>query len=466
MTKKNLGILIVFIITLFIFSGAALSQQKVANRVKAPLLNRTTLKNGLQMIIVEHHELPIVACNLMIKSGSLHDPEGKAGMASITGEMLKLGTKTKNSIDIANAFDSLGAQLGISSDWDATYITAQSLSGDFEKIVSLVSDLLLNPAFPEEEFKLVRERRLAAQKRNLDDPAYLAGKHFNKVLFQGHPYAYPTEGTAETVASITLDDVRNFYSRFFIPNNSILCIVGDVFPAQARAIIEAGFGNWKKGKALKAEFPSVRNPEGTIIRIVNKPDLTQSQIRIGHLGQSRSCKDYFAIQVMNYIYGGGSFSSRLMKIIRAERGYTYGIRSSFDWRKNTGPFAISTFTVNKQVKDLIVETLQIAEDIRNHGVTEDELKAAKSFYIGNWALQFETPMQIAGQILNMELYNLGKDYIEKYQDNMEKISLEDVKRAASQYLDTKNLVICVASNAADLKEDMEKIGKVEVVDLE
>ncbi len=447
-------------------AGFSFAQEKAANRVKSPVINKTTLKNGLQILTIEHHELPVVAMSLMIKSGSLHDPEGKAGCADMCAEMLRLGTKTKSSIDIANAFDSLGARLDVSSDWDAVFINAQSLSADFQKVTALLSDIILNPSFPEDELALLKERRLAALTRSLDNPSYLAGTNFSKVLFKGHPYEFATEGDAETVRALGMDDLKKFYAEFFIPNNSIICIVGDIDPKRTAKVIGEHLEAWKAGKVRERNLPPTRKPEGIHVRIMNKPDLTQSQIRIGHLGAPRNTEDYFAIQVMNYIFGGGSFSSRLMQIIRAERGYTYGIRSSFDWRKNAGPFLISSFTLNKQVKDLIGETLEIADDIIQNGVKEEELKNAKNFYVGNYALQFETPSQIANQVLAIELYSLGAEYIEKYQDSIEAVTLDDVKKAASRYLDTKNLIISIAGNAAEIREDMKKFGKVEVIDIQ
>ncbi len=449
-----------------IMIGFSFTQEQAANRVKPPIINRTTLKNGLQILTIEHHELPVVAMSVMLKSGSLHDPEGKAGCADMCAEMVRLGTKTKSSIDIANAFDSLGARLNIATDWDALFINAQSLSADFEKVTALLSDIILNPSFPEDELKLLKERRIAELTRNLDNPSYLAGTNFSKVLFKGYPYEFATEGDAETIHALKMEDLKKFYAEFFIPNNSIICIVGDIDPKKTAKIIGKHFDGWKTGKGRERNIPPVKKPQGIHIRIINKPDLTQSQIRIGHLGAPRNTEDYFAIQVMNYIFGGGSFSSRLMQIIRAERGYTYGIRSSFDWRKNAGPFLISSFTVNKQVKNLIVETLEIADDIIKNGVKEDELSNAKNFYVGNYALQFETPSQIANQILTIELYDLGTDYIEKYQDNIEAVTLDDVKKAASRYLDTKNLIISVAGNAGEIREDMDKLGKVEVIDIQ
>ena len=460
--KKCFFLILTLILT---FMTAAILEPQVPGRVKLPPQVTVKLDNGLQLIMVEDHELELFTAALLIKSGATFDPTGKAGLANITNEMLRLGTTHRSSEQIEFELDSIGAYLSISSNWDGTYVSIDAISKKFDQAMEIFSDIILNPTFPEEELSILKSRLLGEIKVRKDRPQTIASESFYKLLFSKHPYAQPLAGTEESVSSISREDIFAFYQKFFIPNNAVMVVAGDINPQQIKDKIAARFNQWKKGKLSEGRWALVAPPKGLNICLIDKPDLTQTEIRMGHLGISRDNKDYFPLQVMNYILGGGGFSSRLMKHIRSEKGYTYGISSSYSARKLVGPFLISTFTPNKTTINVIQESLDIVKDIHNNGITPEELTSAKNYLISSYPSRFETISDVAYQILGIELYGLGKGYTETYQERIDQVTLEDIKRVAQKYLDTSNLLIVVVSKAEEVKSDLESLGKVEVIPL-
>ena len=458
---KKCSFLIITLIAIFMM--AALLEPQVAGRVKLPPQVRAKLDNGLQLIMVEDHELALFTAYLLIKSGATFDPQGKAGLANITNEMLRLGTTHRSSEQIDLELDSIGARLSISSNWDGTYVSISAISRKFDQALDIFSDVVLNPTFPEKELDILKSRLLGELKVSKDRPQIIASESFDKLLFGKHPYAQPLEGTEESVSSISREDILAFYQKYFIPNNAVMVVAGDINPQQIKDKIAARLNQWKKGKLPEGRWAPVAPPQGLNIYLIDKPDLTQSEIRMGHLGISRDNKDYFRLQVMNYNLGGGGFLSRLMKHIRAEKGYTYGIYSSYGARKLVGPFLVSTFTPNKTTINVIQESLEIVKDIHDNGITPEELASAKNYLISSYPSRFETISDVAYQILGIELYGLGEKYVETYQERIDQITLEDVKRVAGKYLDPANLLIVVVSKAEEVKSDLEGMGKVEVI---
>ncbi|TKJ34356.1 hypothetical protein CEE39_02600 [bacterium (candidate division B38) B3_B38] len=458
---KKWSLLILTLLSIFMIS--TLLEPQVAGRVKLPPQVRVKLDNGLQLIMVEDHELELFTVALLIKSGATFDPQGKAGLANITNEMLRLGTTHRSSEEIDLELDSIGASLSISSNWDGTYVSINAISRKFDQALDIFSDVVLNPTFPEKELDILKSRRLGEIKVRKDRARTIASENFYKLLFGKHPYAQPLAGTEESVSSISREDILSFYQKFFIPNNAVMVVAGDINPQQVKDKIAARLNQWKKGKLPEGRWAPVAPPKGLNIYLIDKPDLTQTEIRMGHLGISRDNKDYFPLQVMNYILGGGGFSSRLMKHIRSERGYTYGISSGYSARKLVGPFLVFTFTPNKTTINVIQESLEIVKDIHDNGITPEELASAKNYLISSYPSRFETIYDVATQIWGIELYGLGEGYVETYQAKIDQVTLEDVKRVAKQYLDPSNMLIVVVSKAEEVKSDLESMGKVEVI---
>lgn len=326
-------------------------------------------------------------------------------------------------------------------------------------------DVTLHPAFAGDEIERLRTQTISSIKNGKDQPGNLANQEFDKWLFGRSPYANPIGGTEESVQSITRDDILAQYRLIFVPNNATLAVIGDISAKDGFGIAEKMLSEWKAGAIPGADYPPPEAPRGYRVHLVNKPDATQAQIRVGHLGVARSNADYFPLVLMNYVLGGGGFSSRLTKTIRAEMGLTYGISSSFSMRKDAGPYVIDTFTKNASVLQAIQESIKLVKKYQEEGPSDKELQDAKSYLVGSYPLNFETPSQMAGQLLSIELYGLGSDYIEKYRSRIEAVTAADVKRVARQYLHPDDLNVVVVSKADDVKSSLETLGPLKVIEV-
>ena len=459
-SKSKLIYFFIFSFLLFLVSGGLITA--TAQEIKLPPIKKTTLDNGLEVIIIEHHELPVVAFRLVLKSGSACDPSSKAGLANLTAGLLRKGTKTRSATQIAEEIDFVGGSWGGGAGLDATFGTCQVLTKYFDVGLDLLSDIILNPTFKEDEIERLRKQILAGIKQQKDDPESVAEEKFREFVFGDHPYGQPSEGTEESIIAITRDDIVNFHKKYYVPNNAILAVVGDVKSDETIKKVKAKFSQWRGAEITPPSFIEPPPIKGHQILLVDKPDLTQTYIRVGHFGIERKNPDYFAVRVMNYILGGGGFASRLMDEVRAKRGLTYGIHCSFDRYKLRGAYEVSTFTQNDSTVAAIGAIIEQIKKIRAEGVTDKELEDTKSFYNGYFPLQFETPSQIATQILDVELYDLGEDYIKNFRKNINAVTKKDILRVAQKYLDPDNLKLVVVSKADDVKSSLESMGSLEV----
>ncbi|MFQ6032223.1 MAG: M16 family metallopeptidase, partial [Candidatus Zixiibacteriota bacterium] len=434
-----------------------------AQEIKLPDIKKETLANGLKVIVIEHHELPVVAFRLVLKSGSAFDPPGKAGLANLTAGLLRKGTETKDATQIAEEIDFVGGSLGAGANWDATFASCRVLNKYFDAGLDLLADIILNPTFNEDEIERLRKQTIAGIMQDKDDPGSVAEENFRAFVFGEHPYGQPLEGTEHSVPSITRDDIVNFYKTYYVPNNAVLAVVGDIKTDDVLKKVKSKFGSWERKEFVTPDLAQPPEIKGFQILLVDKPDLTQSYIKIGHLGIERKSPDYFPVRVMNYILGGGGYASRLVDEVRDKRGLTYDIRSIFDPYRLKGAFEVSTFTRIDSTLGAVQAILKQIERMRAEKVSEKELSETKSFYNGYFPLQFETPEQIATQILNVELYDLGEDYIKNFRKNISAVTTDDILRVAQKYLDPDNIKLVVVSKAEELKTELESLGEVEVI---
>jgi zinc protease len=463
MKLKNIKIILadLLIVSFLIFSISGSLVTATAQEIKLPSIQKTTLDNGLKVIVIEQHELPIVAFRLVLKSGSTYDPAGKAGLADLTAGLLRKGTKTRNATQIAEEIDFVGGSLGAGADRDATFASCRVLSKYFDTGLGLLADIILNPTFQEDEIERLRKQTLAAIKQQKDDPGNVAEEKFREFVFGDYPYGQPQEGTEESIITLTRDDIVNFHRKYYVPNNAVLAVVGDVKYADVIKKVKAKFSQWSGTPIAPPSIVEPPSITGHQILLVDKPDLTQTYIKVGHFGIDRKSPDYFPVRVMNYILGGGGFASRLMDEVRAKRGLTYGVYSNFDSYKLKGAFEITTFTQNDSTAPAVLAIIDEIKKMRAQEVTDKELSETKSFYSGYFPLQFETPEQIATQILNVEIYDLGEDYIPNFVKNINAVTKEDILRVAQKYLDPDNIKLVVVSKADAVKPALESIGTVE-----
>jgi zinc protease len=435
---------------------------KPAKKISFPRYVSTDLTNGLRVLIIEHHEQPILSLRFLVKSGSAQDGD-LPGLASLTGELLTKGTMTSSALQIAQEIDYVGGQLASGSDWDATYVSATLLTKHLDVGFSLLADVALNPIFSEEEIERGRQQRLTMLIRRKDDTGYLAEAELNSAIFHGHQYGKPQIGTEQSVEALTRGNLLEFHQRYFIPSNAILAVVGDINPGEVTPRIEKLFGSWKQQPQPADSIRQPKDLEETSVRVVDKPGAVQSAIRVGHVGIARKSDDFVPVVVLNTLLGG-YFNSRMNINLREGKGYTYGAQTTFDVRKFPGPFVTSADVRNEVTDSAISEILYELRRIRREPVTPEELIMVKEFLIGSFPLQIETPNQIASKVIDLELYDLPRNFYDTFNDNVEVVTAEDLLSEAQRYLHPDRVAIVVSGDSKEIAGKLRKFGPVDVVD--
>ena len=455
----------VFVITLILFTVLVSDRHLSGEGNIVPMKYRkVTLDNGLRVIMVDHHELPIVAIELMVKAGSVHEPGEKPGLAHIVAQLLREGTRTKESLEISESIDFIGGSLSVDCEYDSSSVTTTALVKHFDTILDLLSEVARFPAFNAKEIEFHRDKIITAILREKDNKASIASRHFSEMLYGEHPYSHPPVGTTKGLEAISRDEIIQFHKTHYLPNNSILTVVGDIDYDKTLADIKKAFGGWKRGAVLPPTLPPVPKINGYKLRIVNKPDLTQTEIRLGHMGIARDNPDYFALMLLNHVFGRGP-ASRLYTKVRSEKGLTYGANSGFVARKLRGPFYVRTYSKNETAVETLLLVLDELKKLKSGGVTKEELASAKSFYVGHYPLSMETAAQIASKIIVQEFYGLPEDYIDRYIDNVMAVSMEDIEGAVKRVLDPGNMVITLVSKSEEILKKAKVLGEVELKEL-
>ncbi len=410
-----------------------------------PKVQRMVLPNGLVLLINEEHSLPFVTFQLLVDSGSRRDPSGKEGLANLTAKGLLFGTSKRTVASINEELDFMGASLRASAGRDYTAVTLRILKKDLNQGLDLLVDVVTRPTFPEGEIKRELEKTLAAIQSEEDQPEAVAEKAFQSALFLKGPYGHPVEGTKESVPRLTQEAVTRFFQSYYHPNNATLTVVGDITVDELKAHLFARLELWPKTKSPKEEaFEGTFEKGRKTIKVPR--EITQANVILGHRGVSRSNPDYYALTVMNYILGGGGFTSRLVDEIRVKRGLAYAVDSFFDAAKYPGSFQIALQTKNSTAGEAIALSLQQMERIRTEPVSEKELEGAKEYLIGSFPMRFDTQGKMANFLTQVEYYGLGLDYPEKYPSLIRAVTKEDVLRVARTYLHPEDIISVTVAN--------------------
>jgi zinc protease len=409
-----------------------------------PPVQGSVLPNQLTLLVCEEGSLPFVTIQLLIDSGSRRDPSAEEGLSYLTARGLLLGTSKRPVTVIHEELDFMGASLSSSSGRDYATLSLQVLKKDLDKGWDLFMDVLTQPTFPEEEIKREVEKALAAIQSAEDQPDEVAEKEFQKTLFPNSPYGHPVEGTKESLPRMTRESVVRFYRTHYHPNNAILTVVGDISAEEVKTKLLPILAKWPMAEIPKISFnPSFVREEKTM-----KIDrgITQANIILGQIGVSRDNPDYYALTVMNYILGGGGFTSRLVEEIRTKRGLAYSVASFFDPGKYPGSFQIVLQTKNSSAREAIALSFQEMERIRKGLISEKELEGAKKYLIGSFPMRLNTQGKLVSFLTQMEYFGLGLDYPEKYPSLIRSITREEVLRVAKKYLHPKNIILVVVAN--------------------
>jgi zinc protease len=454
--------------------GKPLSGQAEAWRRKPPILPAPRafvmptvvcykLANGLDVQLVEDHRVPFITADLGIKAGSTSEPKELLGLAGITADMITEGTKTKKSKEIAEEVDFIGGGLSASSEFDNTLVSISALSKYSDRMFQVLSDVVLNPSFPEDELKLKKTNIIDELAMKRSEPDFLLEERFNKVTFGNHPYSIIAP-TKETVQRISRSDLVQFHKSEYVPNQAYLVVLGDFDLDKMKTLIDATFGkNWQRGAPPAVQQADMPKQHGRKIYLVDRPGSVQASIKLGNIAISKTDRDYFPMLVANQILGGAG-NARLFLNIRENKGYTYGAYSSLAARRERGSFDAEAEVRTDVTAPSLEEFLYELDRLRNVKVSAKELTEAKSYLAGSFQLGLESQNGLASRLLERRLYDLPDNYLETYVDNILAISADDVRRVARDHIDLDNVVICVVGDAAKIKPDLEMFAAVDVYD--
>ena len=422
---------------------------------EVPQVRRATLDNGLRLVVSEYHELPLVEFYVMVGAGAAQDPPGKAGLAALTADTLHRGAGSLSAEALARAVDSLGGRLGAAAGTEASIVTGEFLAKDFSAGLDLLRQVLLEPTFARDEVRRAREEQAANIVAALDDPGAVAEKCFAAFLYGAHPYGRPVEGFRSTVPRLSRGDVRDFYERWYRPNDTILVLVGDVNTADVLIRLREAFGAWRPradAVAVRAGAPAPVSARRVLL--VDKPDSTQTQIRFGNISIPRSHPDYVPATVANTILGGG-FTSQLVEELRVKRSLTYSAWSGFAARLQSGDFRVGTFTKSPTT----VETLQLALEVegkfRGTPPAPAALDKAKKFLRGQFPLRLESPDALAARLAEIEFYGLPQDELATYRSRVAEVTAADVERVAREHMpDPEQVAGVVVGKASEIRDPL------------
>jgi zinc protease len=435
--------------------------------VQPGALHRATLANGLEVLVLEDHTLPRVSMGVTVRRGAGAVPTEQAGLAAFTAELMERGAGDMDALALARAVDRLGASLGVSAGWDSMNVSVSGLSRDRDRLLEVLSDVVLRPRLETAEGRKARAEQLAGLEQAKDDPATLVGWRAMRVLYPAHRYGLPVEGTPETVARLDASAARSLHERFFVPAAAILFAVGDVdagaFEERARELF--GEAAWPHGEvAAPGPPPPARTPSQRRVVVIDRPDLVQARIIVAHEGMGRTDERRIAADLMNDILGGSGFSSRLMKRIRSQEGLTYGVGSGFALRRHPGPFRVSTFTRVPEAGRSVELVLAQLEAIRGSDPpSPDELAKAKTYNVGRFGLSLESSRAVLGSLVDLDLYGLPEDSLDTYRSRVRAVDVEETAAVARALLHPDRAAIVVLGPAEELTPQLERFGPVEVV---
>ena len=442
---------------------AQLDRSKAPEPGPAPEINlgeyeSFTLKNGLKVFVVQNNKLPRVAFNLLIDRDPVLEGE-KAGYVEATGELLRRGTTKRTKDQLDEEIDFLGANLSTSS----TGVYASSLSKHKEKLMELMADVILNPAFKQEELDKIITQTKSSLEASKDNPQAIAANVQAKLLYgEDHPYGEIV--TEETVDNITIEDAKQYYQTYFKPNSAYLAIVGDISRKEAEKLVKKHLGKWKKGEVPSHEYPDPQPLDETKVALVDRPTSVQSVVHVMHpVELEPGAEDVIPGRIMNEILGGGD--ARLFNNLREDKGYTYGAYSSLASDELVGKFTANANVRNEVTDSAVVEFMKELETIRTEPVSEEELNSAKNYLTGSFARSLESPQTIASFALNIERYGLDKDYYKNYLKNVAAVTAEDVQNIAQKYIQPEQSYIMVVGSADEVKDGLSQFGEVEMYDI-
>jgi zinc protease len=431
--------------------------------LKLPQSERFSLSNGLDVLILPRAALPEVSLRLITEAGAALEPERECGVAELTGRLLTEGAAGKDAMQMAGWLDRLGAAFTVSASYDVTMVSMHSLSDTLSGTLDYLAATAREPSFTPSETERVRQERLDEIERDRDEPSIVATRKLIAAIYGDHPYGRPSDGTYESVSGLDAESVRRFHHRHYTAEGAALIVCGDVHAERLVAELEGRFGNWTPGTdrvPLPEAPPHPSRPVSPLI--IDRPASAQSEIRIGTIGAPIQTEDLYAATMGNAILGG-LFSSRINMNLREDKGWTYGARSAFHFRRGAGPFVAQTAVETPVTADAVAEMMAEIRGMVSNPPSEEEMSLARNALTLSLPRQFETTSQVTGKLARQVIFGLPEDYWERYPERINAVTREHVVAVMERYLDPERLVFLVVGDAESIEPGLRAIGPTEVM---
>ncbi|RYY36627.1 MAG: insulinase family protein [Sphingobacteriaceae bacterium] len=433
---------------------------KAQTAFKVPAYEKVKLANGLTVYLMEQHEIPLISVSAIVPAGAIYDGD-KHGLASITAAGLQYGTKSYTKAQLEEQLDFVGADLNTYATKEYAALSAKFAAKDVDKVLPILNEVLTAPAFPATEFEKEQKRVLARLDQAKQSPRQVINAYWDHFIYGNHVYGNSTSGSPATVGKLTAADLQAFYKANYTPAGSAIAVVGDFKAAAMKQKLTKLFGAWKNTGTAKtvSTAQDIPAPTAAKVLLVNKDDARETTFLIGGLGIKRDNPDFVAIEVVNTLFGA-RFTSMLNDELRVNTGLTYGARSAFTPFKNSGTFAISTFTATKTTEAAIDKALEVLDKLHKRGLNDTSLASAKNYVKGLFPPKYETSGQLADLLTQMYWYGFTESFINDFQSNVDKLDLAKSKEIITKYFPKDKLQFILVGKAADIKKIAEKYGPV------
>ncbi|MCW3073142.1 MAG: peptidase domain protein [Flaviaesturariibacter sp.] len=443
------------------FSATVFAQ---SGTFKLPAYEKTVLKNGLTIYLMEQHEVPTITLSAVMPAGAIYD-KTQNGLATMTASALMTGTARMTKSKLEEELDFIGASVDAYASKESAGLSARFASKDRDKVLGIVRDVLLTPTFDEKEFEKEKALLIAGLEQAKESPRNVIGNYFDQLSYGSHVYANPESGKVSTVTKLTAADARRFYRSNYIPNGSAIALVGDFNTREMKVKLESLFGAWVKGTVpTNLANAAVQPPTSAKVLLVNKSDAKETTFIIGGPGVPRSNPDYVAMEVVNTVFGG-RFTSWLNDELRVNTGLTYGANSSFSRLKHAGTFRISTFTATKNTEAAMDTAIKVLNKLHTTGIDEKTLTSAKNYVKGGLPPRYETSGQLAGLLTSMFWYGFDESFINNFQKNVDELTVAKAKEIVQKYYPKNNLQFIMVGNAEAIRKIAAKYGTVTEVNI-
>jgi zinc protease len=427
-----------------------------ARPVTFPPYELRKLSNGMQVVLVSQNEQPVISVRMIIKAGAAHDPNGKHGLAMLTATLLDQGAGSRTAEQIAEQIDFIGGALGTGAGTDLTYVNAVVMNDSYSIALDLVADVVQRPTFAQDEIERQRAQALSALKVSAEDPEAVAGQVIDRLIYGFHPYGMPGNGTADSLVSLTREDFVDFHRKYFVPNNALIAVVGDINAADAMAGLEKHFGSWKAGEV---PAPTVTEPPDATRRVIviDKKDAVQTEIRVGHIAIPRKHNDYEAVDQAVKILGGEG-ANRLQQVLRSQKQLTYGASADLDTYKLAGAVIAETDTQTSNTAEALRVVVDEFTRLQRERVYDEELLGAQNYMVGHFPLTIEVPDAIATQVLNQLFYELPVEELPRYRERVLRVTPDEIQRVARWFIRPAQLSIVLVGDADKFVGDLKGVG--------